>query len=933
MNLTNFLNKKNIKRYKTLIEQIHEYEKELYGSIPMDQIPHKLLLIKQDENMKPRNKILHAMAIARRASDFILGMSYYDVQLMGALALFDGCIAEMKTGEGKTLTCSAAVVSNFVLNTKTHVATANEYLAQRDQQTLEPLYTFLGIKSASCVSSMEKSAKREAYKSDVVYSTAQELGFDFLRDNLVYSKEEQMQPYNLSEIKAIIDEADFILIDEARTPLIISGESPVQQIEFYKEIREFALSLEKMKKAPETNPLLIEEKIPGDFWVDLKYKSAYYSETGYQKIEDFYFSKFPNQGSLYNNENSWILQEVLSALRAEYCYFKDKDYVIQDNEIIIVDPNTGRLSKGRTWSNGLHQAIETKENVKVNPETITIGSISIQNYFRNYKQISGMSGTVMKSTDEFDGIYNRPTIEIPTNKPMVRVNHNDQIFLSLTAKYKAIIKDVKSRHEKGQPILIGTTSVAESETISKLLKDKNIKHHVLNAKNHFWEAQIIAQAGQPYSVTVSTSMAGRGTDIILGGNTEALLSILNKQLNDLNERKSFFDLLLSNMEESEDFQEEVSTNELISIDMKHIDHNDIQEYLLNLRNPDYLNRLFQEGPKKIRHLLHILEQSITKQIFIVETSHEDWRKQVIELGGLYVLGSSRNESRRIDDQLRGRAGRQGDPGESIFYLSIEDPWVNVFGKNPIFARISKGVQSDEAISAPIVNRAFEKAQEAIESFHYTSRKDTFQYDTVADDGRRHFLSLRNLLLNDYKYIYNVLEHTLLETYSIVCQNDFPMFFDQLEMAENTLSADFPTHLDFTKMIIAFPFDKTYEATTKYKTLYKIIPKESDSPSLSYVKEHVSNVLSQLTENDELWHNLNQICLKNLDKRWSEHLAFIDAAKEHVGLRSLAQKNPLYEFKTVCYDSFSSLIDDFKYNVVVEFNGLNEKLLNSPETEI
>lgn len=923
MNLTNFLNKKNINRYKALITQIHEYEEELYNSIPIDQIPHKLKIIKEDINMKPRNKILHAMAIARRASTFILGMSYYDVQLMGALALFDGCITEMKTGEGKTLTCSAAVVSNFVLNTRTHVATANEYLAQRDQQTLEPLYTFLGISSSFCVSSMEKTAKREAYKADVVYSTAQELGFDFLRDNLVYSKEEQMQPYDLGEIKAIIDEADFILIDEARTPLIISGESPVQQIEFYKEIREFALSLEKMKKAPEFNPLLIEEKIPGDFWVDLKYKTAYYSESGYQKIEEFYSSKFPNKGTLYNNDNSWILQEVSSALRAEYCYFKDKDYVVQDNEIIIVDPNTGRLSKGRTWSNGLHQAIETKENVKVNPETITIGSISIQNYFRNYKQISGMSGTVMKSTEEFDGIYNRPTIEIPTNKPMIRINHNDQIFLSLKAKYKAIIKDVKSRHEKGQPILIGTTSVAESETISNLLKEEKIKHHVLNAKNHFWEAQIIAQAGQPYSVTVSTSMAGRGTDIILGGNTEALLSILNKQLNDLNERKAFFDLLLSNMEENEDFQEEVSANELISIDMQHIDHNDIQEYILNLRNPDYLNRLFQEGPKKIRHLLHILEQSITKQINIVQSSHEEWRKKVISLGGLYVLGSSRNESRRIDDQLRGRAGRQGDPGESIFYLSIEDPWVNVFGKNPIFARISKGVQSDEAISAPIVNRAFEKAQEAIESFHYTSRKDTFQYDTVADDGRRHFLSLRNILLSDEKQIYNVLEHTLLETYSIVCQNDFPLFFDQLEMADNTLSADFATHLDFTKNIIELPFNKIYEATTKYKTLYKVIPKESDSPSLSYVQESVSNILEKFKDNDSIWHNLNQICLRNLDKRWAEHLSFIDAAKEHVGLRSLAQKNPLYEFKTVCYDSFSSLIDDFKFNVVIEFNNIKD----------
>jgi preprotein translocase subunit SecA len=924
MNLTNFLNKKNIKKYRALIKQIHEYEEELYNSIPMDQVPHKLHLIKEDKNMKPRNKILHAMALARRASTFILGMSYYDVQLMGALALFDGCIAEMKTGEGKTLTCSAAVVSNFVLNTKTHVATANEYLAQRDQETLEPLYTFLGISSSYCVSSMEKHSKREAYKADVVYSTAQELGFDFLRDNLVYSKEEQMQPYDLGEIKAIIDEADFILIDEARTPLIISGESPVQQLEFYQEIRDFALTLTKMEKAPESNPFLVDEKIPGDFWVDLKWKSAYYSESGYNKIEDFFASKFADKGSVYNGENSWILQEVLSAIRAEHCYFKDKDYVVQDNEIVIVDANTGRLSKGRTWSNGLHQAIETKENVKVNAETITIGSISIQNYFRNYKQISGMSGTIMKSTEEFDGIYNRPTIAIPTNRPMIRIDHNDQIFLNLQAKYKAIISDIKTRHEKGQPILIGTTSVAESETISNLLKDAKIKHHVLNAKNHFWEAQIIAQAGQPYSVTVSTSMAGRGTDIILGGNTEALLVILHKQLNDLNERKSFFELLLADMEDGEDFNEEISTSEMISTDIHHIDHNEIQEYLLNLRNPDYLNKMFQEKPKNIRHLLHVLEQSILKQISIVEKSHEDWRKQVISLGGLYVLGSSRNESRRIDDQLRGRAGRQGDPGESIFYLSVEDPWVSVFGNNPIFSRISKGVHTDEAISAPIVNKAFEKAQEAIESFHYTSRKDTFQYDTVADDGRRHFLSLRNLLLNDEQYIADILQNTLIETYGITTQNDFPIFFDQLDIAENTLSADFSTHLEFTNYILKMPFDKIYDATNKYKTLYKIISKESDQESLNYLRNEISNIMLKYKDNKDLWNNLNQICLRALDKRWAEHLSFIDGAKEHVGLRSLAQKNPLYEFKTVCYDSFSSLIDDFKFNVVVEFKTLTEE---------
>jgi preprotein translocase subunit SecA len=391
-------------------------------------------------------------------------MSYYDVQLMGALALVDGCIAEMKTGEGKTLTCSAAVAANFVLGYSTHVATANEYLAERDHKTLEPLYSFLGITSSSSTSKTNKLNKKIAYKCSVIYSTAQEFGFDFLKDNLVYNIDEKVQPISFNKVKAIIDEADFILIDEARTPLIISGEAPVKDFETYQLIKEISQFLTKMPRIPTHNILDPDDYIPGDFWIDEKYKTVYLSDDGFENLEklalanglitvsDEQSTLAQHLSSLYQNTNSWIIHEVLNALKAEYCYTKDKDYIIHNNEVIIIDQNTGRLSEGRTWSNGLHQAIEAKEGVTVNPETMTVGSISIQNYFRNYVKISGMSGTVMNSTEEFQDIYNTTTIQIPTNKKMIRINHHDKIYLSMKAKYLGIIEDISERNHMGQPI-------------------------------------------------------------------------------------------------------------------------------------------------------------------------------------------------------------------------------------------------------------------------------------------------------------------------------------------------------------------------------------------------------------------------------------------------------------------------------------------------
>lgn len=925
INLTQLFNTKNLKKYESLIKKIHHLEDNTYRDLPHESIAEKLLSIKENQSLKNSEKILHAMALAKKASMHILGMSYYDVQLMGALALVDGCIAEMKTGEGKTLTCSAAVAANFVLGYSTHVATANEYLAERDHKTLQPLYLFLGITSSSSGSKTSKINKKIAYSCDVIYSTAQEFGFDFLKDNLVYNLEEKVQPITFDKVKAIIDEADFILIDEARTPLIISGEAPVKDFETYQLIREVSHFLNKMPKAPSQNILDPDENIPGDFWIDEKYKTVYLSDNGFENLEKLALANglttikdedknlSQHLSSLYQNENSWVIHEVMNALKAEHCYIKDKDYIIHNNEIVIIDQNTGRLSEGRTWSNGLHQAIEAKEGVIINPETMTMGSISIQNYFRNYVKISGMSGTVMNSTEEFQDIYNTTTIQIPTNKKMIRINHHDKIYLSMNAKYLGIIEDISERHKKGQPILIGTTSVAESEIISNLLNKRKIIHHVLNAKNNFREAQIIAQAGQPYAVTVSTSMAGRGTDIILGGNKEALISILNEQVNSISERKIFFDNLLEQLGLNEVHNEEnimVKSNIVDTLE-NHINHNEIQEKINQLYDPESMTKLLGNGGLYIKNYLNILENSIKKQMEVVETSCEEWREHVLKNGGLYVLGSSRNESRRIDDQLRGRAGRQGDPGESTFYLSIEDPWVNIFGKNPIFNHLAKSLPANEALSSPIVNKAFSKAQSSIESHHFNARKDTFQYDSIADEGRRQFLKFRNSLLIEPSIIKDLLKSSLLDIMKPLAHLEFLDFMDE------KLKLNIDNHKELLKIVVDLPINEIKEFTKKlFNERPWINLEEVNNIHLSYIEEKIEQLISQY--NEDIYSILNSTALHQLDKKWTEHLVFIDDARQNVAFSSLAQKNPLHEFKKLCFDSFKSIIKDFKEQVVHDF---------------
>lgn len=928
MNLKNLLNRNNLKKYQLLTKEVNNIYESLLSRNNIDYAK-ELENLKNDNSLSQKKKTVSAIAIAKKAALEVLGMAYYDVQIMGALALVDGCIAEMKTGEGKTLTCSAAVAANYVLGYSTHVATANEYLAQRDLETLKPLYEKLGLSNAYNISTMQKNDKKAAYKSAVIYSTAQELGFDFLRDNLIYDINEKLQNHNFNNVKAIIDEADFILIDEARTPLIISGESPVKNDNIYQLLHDVALKLQKMEKAPSYTKFDVEEHIPGDFWLDEKYKNAHLSEAGYDSLEKLaldhglLLNNGSVQPSLYNAENSWLIHELLNALKAQYLYIQDKDYIVENGQIVIIDQNTGRLSHGRTWSYGLHQALEAKEKIQINPETMTLGSISIQNYFRNYSQISGMSGTIMESSHEFEDIYQCKTIQIPTNRIMIRRDHQDKIYLNINAKYDSIIKDVLQRHNNGQPILIGTTSVAESEIISSLLEKNNVLHHVLNAKNNALEAQIIAQAGQPYSVTVATSMAGRGTDIILGGNKEILHASLDEQLKQVNARIEQTIILMEVIHDLTDFSIPVTPlTELGNTKPDLFQTAKNQEILNTLSDEPYLIEQVKNNYAGLWNTLFHLQQVILKQKEVLTTLWSQWKEQVLENGGLCVIGSSRNESRRIDDQLRGRSGRQGDVGESVFYLSTEDSWVSMFGKNPIFTHLARTLPADQLISSAPITNAFAKIQRKIEGMHSESRKNTYQYDSVADEGRKKFLTLRNSLLEDSTNIKEILQDQLLASLLPTMSDDFLEYLEDKEKLQTTGIATIEYILTLSlesihNHIKVFNNENPYADTRNISSSYE-----------TKLHEFVESLINK--ENSNFWMSLTSTTLLYLDKLWTEHLVFIDEAQQNVGFRAIAQKNPLYEYKKICFDSFTSMLDSFRVKLEEDYiqlikNGQKEEV--------
>lgn len=1145
--LKNYINKKNLKRYHKVTSSINKIANEYAKKIKPEDIPTILLELKNNSKMDLNEKTKRAIALAKIASSHVLGMTYYDVQINGALALSDGNIAEMKTGEGKTLTCSAAVASNFVLGYKTHVITANEYLAVRDMETLKPLYEFMGISCAYNIAKLSKEEKQIAYDCDVLYSVATEMGFDYLRDNLVFNKEHQVQRFDFKNTKALIDEADFILIDEARTPMIIS--SPLADPTGGKHgvIIEMIDKLEKMAREPNTS-VFDDAIIPGDFWLDEKVKKSYLSDDGYKKLEELAVSAgFINQAEeLYYRKNAWLIREIHNALNAKFLYLRDRDYIVRNGEIVIIDGNTGRLSQGRSWSEGLNQAIEAKEGLEVKPENASAGSISVQNYFLMYAQISGMSGTIMTSSEEFDFIYNSKTIAIPKNKEEKRIDHPDKLFATAKDKYNAIIQNIRARREKLQPILLGTVSVRESEYISNLLKEAKIPHNVLNAKNHHYEAQIIAQAGKPGSVTVATSMAGRGTDIILGGNKESFKEIIKSQLSEISDRRQFFNNVYEagrnmihsqfeneykqhletiqkiqeteNSENPESLSSELSNSDLLKLiqqrndelnnflvahrqnlkelesqqalnhenvadeilkpvedifdedsllqqiaqnnaskskieeeltqsqaisqeivdrfktsveahaieqgyvnhldsdtsthgqtmnestvlthgllpdsllekakekekpliligeglkaiefNQQHLDEaseikkaildsdnpmsqqiqihpehfqilgvdgssqtNEVIDYhlvtsqLLMLFHPIYYTSLVHSGPENFNRLLNVLENTVLKEQKEIEEQISTWKEQVIAAGGLCVIGCSRNESRRIDNQLIGRAGRQGDRGESVFYLSLEDEWIQVFvkEKEKVFNLLSSMIQNseDKYVEGSFLSNRFFKIQNSREEQSYSGRKHTFQFDSAADDARKGFLSIRNGILNNPQSIKERLVYAAMENLKPLTHiGFFDHLNDRLKIENIQLSE-----------IKQGVFDMPLSGMQSYADLYMKDPENNYiAPLLATNREIAQDVKEELLQeiqrkaNDLTEQEINELAvmsLQSLDQLWTSILNSMDEMNQSVGLRQIAQKNPIYEFKNMCFELFTALIEGFNDSLITNYEQILE----------
>ena len=781
-----------------------------------------------------------AFAAVREAGRRVFDMRHFDVQLIGGMVLHSGKIAEMRTGEGKTLVATLAAYLNALPGNGVHVVTVNDYLAARDAQWMGKLYNFLGMTTGVSISGMDHVAKKQAYAADITYGTNNEFGFDYLRDNMAFTIEEkvQRQPYF-----AIVDEVDSILIDEARTPLIISG-AVGENSDLHLKFKDIVKKLEQGRLTTKEEP---EE---GDFSVDEKNKSVQITEQGHQRIEEILVDEgiLDTNDSLYSATNINLVHYLNAALRASVLFEKDVHYIVRDNQVTIVDEFTGRTMEGRRWSEGLHQAVEAKEGVPIQNENQTLASITFQNYFRLYKKLSGMTGTADTEAEELLQIYNLEVVIIPTNRPMARIDNTDLVFLTPAEKYNAIVEDLKDCQLRKQPVLVGTASIEVSEHISGLLKKDKIEHSVLNAKQHENEAHIIENAGQPGAVTIATNMAGRGTDIVLGGNLEVELT-LNK---DTGEEK--------------------------------------------------LNSIRQDWQK--RHQL------------------------VLEAGGLHVIGSERHESRRIDNQLRGRSGRQGDAGSSRFYLSLQDDLMRIFASEKVGALMKKlGMEEGEAIEHPWVNRAIENAQRKVEGHNYDIRKQLLEYDDVANDQRKVVYAQRNEMMA---------EADLSETIKVIRE----------EVVNNVIAASIPhgsldeqwdiTGLETTldqefglKLPLADWLEQDNmldEAGLRRKILATIVDEYNDK--------------EQMVGAEGMRNYEKHIMLNVLDKFWKEHLAAMDYLRQSIGLRGYAQKNPKQEYKREAFEMFSELLERIKYEVVtiltkvkIQSNEQVEKLEANENPEI
>ncbi|OGA49566.1 MAG: preprotein translocase subunit SecA [Betaproteobacteria bacterium RIFCSPLOWO2_12_FULL_62_13] len=811
-------NDRLLKQYQRIVREINSFERQVERFSDAE-------LRGKTEEFKARYKqgetldelLPEAFAVVREAGKRALNMRHFDVQLVGGIALHVGKIAEMRTGEGKTLVATLPAYLNALSGAGVHIVTVNDYLAQRDADWMGKIYRFLGLTVGVNLSQMEHDLKQAAYAADITYGTNNEFGFDYLRDNMVYQVSEKVQ-HGLNY--AIVDEVDSILIDEARTPLIISGQAE-DTTELYVTIDKVAPKLVRQK----------EEKGPGDYWVDEKAHQVLLSEQGHEHAEELLAQAglLEEGSSLYDPVNIILMHHLYAALRAHNLFLRDQQYVVQNGEIIIVDEFTGRLMPGRRWSEGLHQAVEAKEEVQIQKENQTLATITFQNYFRMYKKLAGMTGTADTEAYEFQQIYGLETVVIPTHKPMIREDRGDQVFRTAREKYQAIISDIRDCYERGQPALVGTTSIENSELLSAMLQKEKLPHNVLNAKQHAREAEIVIQAGRPKMVTIATNMAGRGTDIVLGGNPEPEI------------------------------------------------------------NETLADESLDEATKRNR----------------VEEMRLEWQKlhnQVVAAGGLHIVGTERHESRRIDNQLRGRSGRQGDPGSSRFYLALEDPLLRIFASDRVAAIMERlKMPEGEAIEHPWVTRSIENAQRKVEARNFDIRKHLLEYDDVANDQRKVIYQQRNELL-EASDITETLDAIRADVISGHIDQHIPpeSVEEQWDVAglEKTLAAELQLELPIRHWLTDEP--ELEESELRARIV---------EAAHQHYRSKIANV-----DQEAMRHYERAIMLQSLDSHWREHLAALDHLRQGIHLRGYAQKNPTQEYKREAFELFSMMLEMIKTEV-------------------
>jgi preprotein translocase subunit SecA len=796
-------NERELKRIQPLVEQVGSFEDE-YRALSDEQLRQKTSVFRERLSQGEDLDALlpEAFAAVREAAQRTVNMRHFDVQLIGGVVLHEGKIAEMATGEGKTLVATLPVYLNALTSLGVHVVTVNDYLAKRDAEWMGPIYKFLGLSVGVIVHGLDQEERKHAYGCDVTYGTNNEFGFDYLRDNMNYSIDECVhREFNY----AIVDEVDSILVDEARTPLIISGPAEESTDKYYK-----------------INRLIYQIKRDKDFIVDEKAKSAYLTEEGVARIE-----KIINVDNLYDPKYVDLLHHINQALKAHNLFQRDVDYIVKDGQVIIVDEFTGRLMPGRRFSDGLHQALEAKENVKIERENQTLATVTFQNYFRMYKKLAGMTGTADTEAVEFKKIYNLDVAVIPTNRPLIRTNYADVVYRTEKEKFRAAVAEIEDLYKKGKPVLVGTLSIDKSERVAEMLKRKGIPHHILNAKNHEREAEVIAQAGRSKAVTISTNMAGRGTDILLGG------------------------------------------------------------------NPKFLALNMAKGQADTEEFAKALEEA--KKIC------EKDKEEVIRLGGLHILGTERHESRRIDNQLRGRAGRQGDPGSSRFYVSLEDEIMRLFGSDRVSPMLAKlGMTEDMPIEHPFISKAIENAQTKVEGHNFEIRKYLLEYDNVMNKQRETVYGMRREFMNNGDVRDQILDmiDELCENIVFDCAPEkvYPEEWDMVSL-KNRIFETFFFHIDLDSLEIKRLTREGLFDIVKEKVLafYQHKEKEFGEEELKGLERFIA--------------------LNSLDIHWKEHLLALDHLKEGIGLRGYAQKDPLREYQRESFDLFLDMMDRVKVDTV------------------